>query len=38
VTHDLLEPGDYMGFPIMRAGDWRRFSVEIRNRRGARKI
>lgn len=33
VTQDLLEPGDYLGFPIMRAAEWRRYSVEIRNRR-----
>lgn len=37
VTEELLEPGDYMGVPIMRAIEWRRHSVELRNRRSRKR-
>ena len=30
VTTSLTEPGDYMGFPAMKASDWRRIQVSLR--------
>ena len=38
VINSLTEPGDYMGFPAIKATDWRRVQVTLRNTtRGARK-
>jgi UDP-3-O-[3-hydroxymyristoyl] glucosamine N-acyltransferase len=30
VTSNLLEPGDYMGFPAIKATEWRRTQVQLR--------
>jgi UDP-3-O-[3-hydroxymyristoyl] glucosamine N-acyltransferase len=30
VTTSLREPGDYLGFPAVRANDWRRMQVQLR--------
>jgi UDP-3-O-[3-hydroxymyristoyl] glucosamine N-acyltransferase len=30
VTSNLLEPGDYMGFPAIKATKWRRTQVQLR--------
>ncbi len=30
VTTSLLEPGDYLGFPAVKANDWRRMQVQMR--------
>jgi UDP-3-O-[3-hydroxymyristoyl] glucosamine N-acyltransferase len=30
VTNSILEPGDYMGFPAIKAGEWRRQQAQIR--------
>jgi UDP-3-O-[3-hydroxymyristoyl] glucosamine N-acyltransferase len=38
VTTSLTEPGDYMGFPAVKASEWRRLQVSLRNAsRGGRK-
>lgn len=38
VTSSLTEPGDYVGYPAMKALDWRRAQVSLRNlARGGRK-
>jgi UDP-3-O-[3-hydroxymyristoyl] glucosamine N-acyltransferase len=38
VTTNLTEPGDYMGFPTVKASEWRRLQVSLRqSTRGARK-
>jgi UDP-3-O-[3-hydroxymyristoyl] glucosamine N-acyltransferase len=30
VTNSILEPGDYMGFPAIKAAEWRRQQVQMR--------
>jgi len=38
VTTNLTEPGDYMGYPAVKASEWRRLQVSLRQFvRGARK-
>lgn len=38
VTTSLLEPGDYLGFPAVKASEWRRLQVQLRRlRAGSRK-
>ena len=30
VTHSITEPGDYMGNPAIKAGQWRRLQVRLK--------
>lgn len=39
VTSNILEPGDYMGFPAIKAAEWRRTQVQLRKlNRESRKV